>query len=249
MGIHKVSYSFYSLHLDVSSLYSVHYLQPNKGTTMNTIIDDLNSRYTTKRYDESKRIPQADLDVLFEAMRLSASSINSQPWRFVVISSDKAKQRLHNTFKNKFQFNQSKALTSSEVILFAYNPKYTRKNYSEVVDQGIVDGRTKPEDRESAFGGFVFAEMNTSESGDTSGWTKAQTYLALGNTLHTLARLKIDSTPLEGIDTDLLNKAFSEELEGYQCDVALAIGYRAEDDFNAKLPKSRRQASSVFVHV
>ncbi|HIP76512.1 MAG TPA: NAD(P)H-dependent oxidoreductase [Psychromonas hadalis] len=216
---------------------------------MHAIIEDLNSRYTTKRYDETKRIPKADLAVLFEAMRLSASSINSQPWRFVVISSDQAKQRLHETFVNKYQFNQSKALTSSEVILFAHNPAYTRENYAEVLDQGIVDGRTKPEDRESAFGGFVFAEMNTSESGDTSSWTKAQTYLALGNSLHTLARLKIDSTPLEGIDADLLNKEFAEELGGYHCDVALAIGYQAEDDFNAKLPKSRRQASSVFVHV
>jgi nitroreductase/dihydropteridine reductase len=216
---------------------------------MNAILDDLNSRYTTKKYDKTKRVPQGDLDILFEAMRLSASSINSQPWRFVVISSEQAKQRFYNTFKNKFQFNQSKAITCSEIILFAHNPRYTRENYAEVVDQGIADGRTKPEERESAFASFVFAEMNTSESGDTSSWAKAQTYLALGNTLHTLARLKIDSTPLEGIDTDLLGKEFSEELGGYQCDVALAIGYRAVDDFNAKLPKSRRQASSVFVRI
>jgi len=57
----------------------------------NSIIEDLQWRYTTKKYDPSKKIPQEELDVLFEAMRLSASSINSQPWKFVVLESDEAK--------------------------------------------------------------------------------------------------------------------------------------------------------------
>ena len=103
------------------------------------------------------------------------------------------------------------------------------------------------QDGTQAFGGFMFAEMNTDESGDTSSWTKAQTYLALGNTLHTVARLGLDSTPMEGIDTELVNKEFEVELDGYQCHVALAIGYRhPEDDYNASIPKSRRSFESVF---
>ena len=139
---------------------------------------------------------------------------------------------------------------SSQIILFAYNPRYTRDDYAEVVDKGIEDKRTKPEDRESAFGGFMFAEHNTNETGNTSSWTKAQTYLALGNTLHTLARLKIDATPMEGIDTNLVNEEFKNELDGYQCDVALAIGYHhPREDYNAKLPKSRCSLESIFVHI
>jgi nitroreductase/dihydropteridine reductase len=214
------------------------------------IIDDLQWRYTTKKYDSSKKIPQKDLDILFEAMRLSASSINSQPWKFIIIESDAAKQRMSNTFVNKYQFNQPHIFESSQVILFAYNPHYTRDDYAKVVDKGIEDKRTAVEKRESAFGGFVFAEQNTADNGDTSCWTKAQTYIALGNTLHTLARLKIDSTPLEGIDIDLVNKEFEKELEGYQCDVALAIGYHhPEEDFNANLPKSRLSLESVLTRI
>jgi nitroreductase/dihydropteridine reductase len=214
------------------------------------IIQDLQWRYTTKKYDKTKKVPQADLDVLFEAMRLSASSINSQPWRFVVLESDAAKERMNRTFANKYQFNQPYVFDSSHIILFAHNPHYTRQNYAEVIDRTIADGRTKPEARENAFGGFVFAEMNTDENGNTSEWTKAQTYLALGNTLHTLARLKIDSTTMEGIDAELVNKEFEKELDGYQCQVALAIGYhQPEEDFNAKLPKSRRKLESILMRV
>jgi len=156
---------------------------------------------------------------------------------------------MSDTFVNKYQFNQPHVFDSSQVILFAYSPHYTRDDYAKVVDKGIKDKRTPVEKRESAFGGFVFAEQNTTDNGDTSCWTKAQTYIALGNTLHTLARLKIDSTPLEGIDIELVNKEFAKELEGYQCDVALAIGYHHPEDFNASLPKSRLSLDSILTRI
>ncbi len=214
------------------------------------ILDDLRWRYTTKRYDPSRKIPQADLDVLLEAMRLSASSINSQPWKFIVVESEAAKARLAKTFTEKYPFNQPHICDSSHVILFAHNPHYTREHYAEVVDDGVSDKRTTPENRESAFGAFMFAELNTDQNGYNGNWTKAQTYIALGNTLHTLARLKIDSTPMEGIDTEKVNAEFSAELDGYQCDLALAIGYHhPQEDYNAALPKSRRSLDSIMLRI
>jgi nitroreductase / dihydropteridine reductase len=216
----------------------------------NQILEDLRWRYTTKKYDPGKKIPQKDLDVLFEAMRLSASSINSQPWKFIVIETDAAKERMYKTFAHKYQFNQPHIFESSHIILFAHNPRYTREDYSEVVDNGIKDKRTKPEERENSYGAFMFAELNTDETGYTGSWTKAQTYIALGNTLHTLARLRIDSTPMEGIDSDLISEEFKNELDGHRCDVALAIGYRhPKEDHNAELPKSRRSLDSIIVRI
>ncbi|MGS0724349.1 nitroreductase family protein, partial [Shewanella sp. 30m-9] len=54
----------------------------------NAIIADLEKRYTAKRYDATKRVPKEDLAVIYDAMVLSPSSINSQPWKFIVIESD-----------------------------------------------------------------------------------------------------------------------------------------------------------------
>jgi len=213
------------------------------------IIKDLNWRYTTKKYDASKRIQEKDLSVLLEALRLSPSSINSQPWKYIVIESDFAKERLNKTFVNKYKFNQAHVFESSQVILFANNPQYTRNDYSEIVDYGIEDKRTLAENRESAFASFSFAELNTDEKGNTESWTRAQLYISLGNALHTLARLKIDSTPMEGIDTALVNEEFKDELDGYYCSFALAIGYRHKDDKNAILPKSRRRPSDILVRL
>ncbi|WP_028863613.1 NAD(P)H-dependent oxidoreductase [Psychromonas aquimarina] len=211
------------------------------------IITDLQNRYTAKRYDPSKRISEQDLQVIYEAMRLSASSINSQPWKFIVIESEQAKQRLHDTFANKFQFNQPHAKAASHIILFAHNPEYKREDYAKVIDSDIAAQRTKSQDREQAFGAFAFADLNTDKTGSNAAWTKAQTYLALGNTLHVLARLGIDSTTMEGIDSALISETFADELGGYICDVALAIGYHdSVEDYNAQLPKSRLAAGQVM---
>ncbi len=213
------------------------------------VIEDLNWRYAVKKYDPSKKVSESDLNVIFEAMRLSASSINSQPWKFIVIESENAKKRLDKTFERLYQFNRPFVFDSSHIILFAYNPRYSRVDYAKVIDKAIEDKRIKPEESGKAFVRFAFAEMNTDRDGDSSCWTKAQTYLALGNTLHVLARLKIDSTPLEGIDTELLNEEFKSELSGYRCDVALAIGYRHKNDSNAKLPKSRLSLDDILLRI
>ena len=212
------------------------------------VIDDLNWRYTCKKYDPTRKIPQAELDVLFEAMRLSASSINSQPWKFILLESDVAKQRMYNTFANMHQYNQQHVFDSSHFILFAHNPRYTRDNFSKVVDRYIEDGRVKPEDRDKAFNSCRFIDLNTDDSGNNAAWTMAQTYLALGNVLHTLARLKIDSTPIEGIDEVRVNREFARELDGYYCHVALAIGYHhPTEDFNKNLPKSRLRLEEILL--
>ena len=212
------------------------------------IILDLNNRYTAKKYDASKRISAQDMDVIKEALRLSASSINSQPWKFIVIESDQAKQRFHDTFANKHQFNQPHAKEASHTILFAYNPNYTKENYKRVVDAEVTSGHLPADMYDTMLNGaYGFAEANTDEAGNNAMWTKAQTYLALGNTLHVLARLGIDSTTMEGVDPELIGEIFKDELDGYVCDVALAMGYHKDGgDYNHGLPKARLALDDVI---
>jgi nitroreductase/dihydropteridine reductase len=185
--------------------------------------------------------------VILESIPLSPSSINSQPWKIIVIESDAAKERMHNTFANKFQFNQPHIKTASHTLLFAYNPKYAHTDYEKVIDADIENDRTKPKNKDQAFGAFAFVDLNTNDDGNNAHWTKAQTYIALGNAMHTVARLGIDSTPMEGVDKDLISELFADELNGYICEVTLAIGYHeASEDYNASLPKSRLAKEKVI---
>lgn len=212
------------------------------------IITDLNNRYTAKKYDATKRISAEDMNVIKEAIRLSASSINSQPWKFIVIESDEAKQRFHDTFANIHQFNQPHAKEASHVILFAHNPRFTKDDYKKVVDVEVTSGHLPADMYDNMLhGGFTFAESNTDESGFNGHWTKAQTYIALGNTLHVLARLGIASTPMEGVDSALIGDTFKQELDGFECDFALAMGYHLDgEDYNHGQPKARLAMDDVI---
>ncbi|MGR5166469.1 nitroreductase family protein [Vibrio astriarenae] len=216
---------------------------------MHTIVKDLESRYTVKQYDPTKKIPQERIDILKQAMRLSASSINSQPWKFILLESDEAKQRFHQTFAIKYQFNQHHAIEASHVLLLAYNPKFTKEQYARCVDVEVESGHLPAEMYDNMLnGGFTFAELNTDEDGFNGHWTKAQLYLALGNTLHALARLEIESTPMEGVDSKLIAEEFKDELDGYVCEVALAMGYhKIDEDYNHGLPKARLPLDEIFV--
>ena len=210
------------------------------------IIKDLNTRYTAKKYDADKRISAEDMEIIKEALRLSASSINSQPWKFIIIESDEAKQRFHDTFENMHQFNQPHAKEASHTILFAHDPKFTKEKFAKRVDAEVSSGHLPADMYDMFMGAYAFADMNTDEEGFNGNWTKAQVYIALGNILHTLARLGIASTPMEGVDSALIGEKFAEELEGHIVDVALAIGYHKDgEDYNHGLPKARLALEQV----
>lgn len=214
------------------------------------IITDLNTRYTAKKYDQQKRISSEDMAVIKEAIRLSASSINSQPWKFIVIESDEGKQRFHDTFQIMHQFNQPHAQTASHTILLAYDPKFTKEKFAKRVDAEVTSGHLPADRYEMFMGAYAFAEANTDETGFNGNWTKAQVYIALGNLLHTLARLGIDSTPMEGVDAGLIGEMFKDELDGHVCEVALAIGYHQDgEDYNHGLPKARLATDDVITVV
>ncbi|MEC6908689.1 nitroreductase family protein [Photobacterium piscicola] len=212
------------------------------------IITDLHNRYTAKQYDKTKKISAENMDVIKEAIRLSASSINSQPWKFIVLESDEAKLRFHETFANKYQMNQRHATEASHIILFAHNPSYTKDDYRKVVDVEVSSGHLAAENYDNMLNGaYGFAESNTDETGFNGHWTKAQTYIALGNTLHVLARLNIASTSMEGVDSELIGSLFNDELDGYVCEFALAMGYHLEgQDYNYGLPKARLAAEDII---
>ena len=187
------------------------------------------------------------MEIIKEAIRLSASSINSQPWKFIVLESDEAKQRFHNTFANKHQFNQPHATEASHIVLFAHDPYFTKEAFAKRVDAEVSSGHLPADMYDMFMGAFAFAEFNTDETGYNGGWTRAQTYIALGNVLHTLARLRIDSTCMEGVDAELIGEEFKAELGGYVCSFALAMGYTlAEEDYNHGKPKARLAAEDVI---
>jgi nitroreductase/dihydropteridine reductase len=81
---------------------------------------------------------------------------------------------------------------------------------------------------------------------DMAQWFEKQVYIALGNAMTAAAALGVDSTPMEGIDPAALDAELGLHDQGLSSLVLLCLGYHAETDFNAKLPKSRLPQEQVF---
>ena len=69
-----------------------------------SFFESMQTRYTTKKYNASKKIEPSKIQELKEILRLSPSSINSQPWKFTFVSDQQTKEKLstisrHNTNK------------------------------------------------------------------------------------------------------------------------------------------------------
>lgn len=130
----------------------------------------------------------------------------------------------------------------------AYDPKFTKEKFAKRVDAEVTSGHLPADMYDAFMGAYAFAQANTDENGVNGHWTMAQVYIALGNLLHTLARLGIDSTPMEGVDSRLIGEAFEQELDGHVCEVALAMGYHKDgEDYNHGLPKARLALDDILV--
>lgn len=215
------------------------------------IIKEMNTRYTVKAYDPTKKVSKEDLETIVDVLHMSASSINSQPWKFIVIQSDEAKQRFSDTFEYKFKSNQPHAKNATYIILFANKMHFDEKDYKKRLDAELAAGRLTQEKYDALFDRiFSFAKMNMDENGYNGHWTKAQTYIAQGNALSAAARLGIDSTPMEGVDSEMIGKLFAKELgEDYECTFAMALGYHSSDDYNYGKPKARLPKEEVVLYI
>lgn len=196
-------------------------------------LDIAKNRYTTKKYDPSGKIAEETIAQLEEILRLSPSSINSQPWKFTFISDDKTKNEL-----SKVSFhNEQKVKDTSHVIVFSVieNVKdFEKWNLSRLPERSEV---------------YYNRMVKPKGEAKIKSWLSCQVYISLGFFLSTCASMDIDSTPMEGIDTEAYDRILQQE--GYKTLFAVAIGYRDKDDVNQPsiTPKFRLEKENVIRNI
>ncbi len=188
------------------------------------------SRYTTKKYDASKTISENEIEDLANILRLSPSSINSQPWKFSIIPRGEIKDAL----AEQSYFNEGRIKDASHLVVF-----------SAVNDVDFFENQINSNLPEGAVG---YYNQFVKPLGDVQikSWMAHQVYLSLGFFLSACATMEIDSTPMEGIKPNAYANIL--ELKNHMPLFAVAIGYRDENDSNQpKLkPKSRLQLNEII---
>lgn len=212
------------------------------------------TRHTAKAYDPTKKISDDNIRRIKELLRYSPSSTNAQPWHFILASSDEAKARIAKATERLYPFNRPSILNASHVVVFCSRLDMGEDFLLRVLEQEERDGRfaTDPAQFKAQMhaGRSMFANLHKQDFKDIQHWMEKQVYLNLGAFLLGVAALGIDATPMEGIESRVLDEEFGLREQGYTSLVVVPIGYRdTEQDFNAALPKSRLPYSEILIEV
>lgn len=75
-------------------------------------------RYSTKAFDPNKKLTTEEADKVKTLLQYSPSSTNSQPWHFIIASTEEGKARVAKSAAANYVFNERKMLDASHVVVF-----------------------------------------------------------------------------------------------------------------------------------
>lgn len=208
-------------------------------------------RYSTKAFDPNKKLTIEEADKLKTLLQYSPSSTNSQPWHFIIASTEEGKARVAKSAAANYVFNERKMLDASHVVVFCAKTAMDDAWLERVVDQEEADGRFATSEAKAANdkGRRFFADMHRVSLKDDYQWMAKQVYLNVGNFLLGVAAMGLDAVPIEGFDADVLDAEFGLKEKGYTSLVVVPVGHHSVEDFNAGLPKSRLPLETTLTEV
>ena len=211
---------------------------------MKSFLEISKERYTTKHYDPKRKISDDDLNTLKEILRLTPSAVNIQPWFFYFGTTEAAKLKIMPAIPD---FNIPRIQGCSCFVVLCSKTRMTDDDLSAITKKEDADGRygDRADIREAVdTHRKVFADMHA-ELGDFAHWTAKQTYIAMATLLYGAASMNIDSTPIEGVDYEMMDEILHLKEKHLKTVAMVSLGYRAENDSNQSRPKSRLDLKDI----
>jgi nitroreductase len=207
---------------------------------MSNFIDNANWRYATKKFDPTKKISNEDLEILKEAIKLSASSYGLQPYKVFFIENPELRAKLQPV-----AWGQTQIVEASHLIVFANITNFGDSEIDSFIEN-LSKVRGIPVENIHGYGEFVKSKISTLPLDNRNNWTSKQTYLAMGNLLNAASELKIDVTPMEGFEPEAVNEILGFEKLGLNASLIATVGYRHQDDATQHYAKVRKSNEELF---
>jgi nitroreductase len=207
---------------------------------MNQFIESQNWRYATKKFDATQKISSSDLDILKEAVRLTASSLGLQPYKVLIVENPDLRAQLQVA-----AFGQTQVVDASHLFVFASEYQVGEAEIESYM-ASIASTRGINEEALAGFRTMVVNSVTKMDQITKENWTAKQVYLALGNLLNAAADLRIDATPMEGFNPSAVNNILGLQEKGLHAVALAALGYRHVDDKQQHLIKVRKSQTELF---
>ena len=209
-----------------------------------SLIDALQWRYATKKFDSTKIVDQKLVDEIIEAAWLAPTSSGLQPFEIIEITNQEIKNKIV-----PIAFNQQQVSESSHLLVFAAWNNYTEQRI-DTIYKYITEGRAQDPNQYKDYTDRLKkaylrrpAEVNFEHAA-------RQAYIAFSFAMAMAADLRIDSTPMEGFDNEALDKLLKLNERGLKSVTILPLGYRdSTNDWLVNLKKIRHPKGDFLIEI
>lgn len=208
---------------------------------MNNFITNQQWRYATKKFDNTKKISENQLEFLKEAIQLSASSYGLQPYKVFIIEDLEIRKKIQPA-----AWGQSQIIDAHYLIVFANILDFNENHIENYIDL-MAETRAISKESIAPYGSFMKQKIMEIPVEKRNSWTAKQTYLALGNLMNAAAELKIDVTPMEGFEPEKVNEILGLKEQNLNATLLATIGYRHQEDATQHYKKVRKSKEELFI--
>ncbi|MFD1294621.1 NAD(P)H-dependent oxidoreductase [Lutibacter holmesii] len=207
------------------------------------IINSLEWRYATKKFDATKKLSNQQVDTLKKAFNLTATSFGLQPLKMVVISNKELQEKIL-----EHAYYQRQVADASHLLVLCIENDTTSEDINNYFD---LEKKTRNIE-ESVISNFrkqlleMYANKSLEEKQQSAIY---QTYIALGNLMTVCAVEKIDCCPMEGFVPSKVDELLNLEEKNLKSVLLLPVGFRADDDVMIAMKKVRKSLSETIIEI
>jgi nitroreductase len=210
---------------------------------MSKIIESLNWRYATKKFDTTKILSKQKIDVLKQAFNLTATSFGLQTISMIIVSNKDLKKRfIEHSYYQKQVAEASHLLIlciqedifDSDIVSYYDNIKAIRNTSEEILKPYRSD---------------LIKTIKKMTVEERQQWSLNQAYIALGNLMTVCAIEGIDSCPMEGFISKKYDEILNLKEKNLKSVLLLPVGYRADDDMFASFKKVRKSLDETIIEI
>lgn len=188
-------------------------------------------RRSIRIYDETIKISDDELKQIILEANLAPSSMNMQPWRYVIVSSDAAKEKLRPAL-----YGNLKQLETSAAMIVVFNDLHKFELAEKIYDTAVEKGLMPKDVREKQLTNIRnMAQKVDLSKLNVSGMIDCG--LAAMNLMYVAREHGYDTCPIGGFNHEMIHDVVDLDKDRYSPVMIISIGKAAEEGFpSVRLP-------------
>jgi nitroreductase len=185
----------------------------------------LTDRRSIRKYDPMVKISREEMDTIIEEASRAPSSMNMQPWRFIVVESIEAKERLRPVlYGNQLQLETSSAMICIFTDLKKY--EYAEKIYDKAFNEGLMPADVREKQLRNITNMIPTLKEESVERGGL-----IDCGLAAMQLMQVAREHGYDTCSIGGFRHDVIARALGLDETRYKPVMILSIGKAAEEGY------------------